>query len=188
MRYRYRFLTIPTATLILLAACGGGSEQAAPDQAASSPSPSTPEPTNHSTAPEESSTAGLCSLISPDAVSAALGGKLPLGPPEGSETGCKYPVLFGVDGNALSYGKLPRGNYDAYKGYEDQSSVDFEYLEGLGQEAFVINNAQVCVLLNEDEALIVAAQVFAMQEELPITQEELKQGLIEIANRVMSKV
>lgn len=185
MRHRHPFSTILTATLILLAACGGGSEQAAPDKAASSPSPSTPEPTNNSTAPEESSTAGLCSLISPEDVAAALGGKLPLGPPETLDAGCKYPVLFGVDGNALSFGKLSRGNYDAYKNYENQSSVDFEYLEALGQEAFVINNAQVCVLLNDNDALLVAAQVFAFQEELPITQEELRAGLIEIAGKVV---
>ena len=37
------------------------------------------------------------------------------------------------------------------------------------------------MLLSEDEALLVAAQVLAVREELAITQEELKAGLIEIA-------
>lgn len=133
-------------------------------------------------------TAGYCSLISPEDVSGALGGKLPLGPPEATDSGCKYPVLFGVDGNALAYNKLSRPNYDAYKNYENQSSVDFEYIEGLGQEAFVINNAQVCVLLSDDESLLVGAQVLAFEEALPITQEELKAGLIEIARNVVAEL
>jgi len=121
-------------------------------------------------------------------VDAALGGKLPLGAPESFNGGCQYPVRFGVDGNTVSFSKLSRGNYDAYEGYEDQSSVDFEYIEGLGQEAFIINNAQVCVLLSEDEALLVAAQVMAFQEELPITQDELKAGVTEIASKVTAKI
>lgn len=36
----------------------------------------------------------------------ALAGKLPLGSPEGTDTGCSYPVLCGVDGNAPSYSKV----------------------------------------------------------------------------------
>ena len=121
-------------------------------------------------------------------IDAALNGKLPLGPPEGNETGCNYPVLFGVDGNALAFGKIPRGNYDAFKGYEEQSSVAFEYLEGLGQEAFVLNNAQVCVLMNETDAYLVGAQIMAMGEPLPVSQEELKVGLIELTTKLVSKL
>ena len=138
--------------------------------------------------PELSEDQGMCALIASADVAAALGGKLPLGPPEGTETGCKYPVLFGVDGNALALGKIPRGNYDAFKGYEDQSSVAFEYLEGLGQEAFVLNNAQVCVLMNETDAYLVGAQIMAVGEPLPISQEELKAGLIELTTQLVSKL
>lgn len=185
MRPQYALLT---AAIIMLTACGGGAEQAAPEPDTSSPSPSSPPQTARSPEPDESMATGFCSLISPEDVSAALGGKLPLGPPEELDSGCKYSVLFGVDGNALSYSKLSRPNYDAYKNYENQSSVDFEYIEGLGQEAFVINNAQVCVLLSDDESLLVAAQVLAFEEALPITQEELKAGLIEIAGRLAQRL
>ena len=164
--------------------CGGDAETtqdtATPETAESSQPTATPR--------EAVSEPTMCDLMSATEVDAALGGKLPLGPPESLDGGCKYPVNFGVDGNAVSFGRLSRGNYDAYKGYEDQSSVNFEYIEGLGQEAFVINNAQVCVLLSEEEALLVAAQVMAFQEELPITQEELKAGLIEIAGKVVAKI
>lgn len=182
MKTQYAFLT---ATIILLAACGGGGEPAAPEQSAPSPSPGSPAQTAQSPEPEESTTDGYCSLISPEDVSAALGDKLPLGPPEETDSGCKYEVQFGVDGNALAFNKLSRANYDAFKNYENQSGVPFEYIEGLGQEAFVVNNAQVCVLLSEDESLLVGAQVLAFEEALPITQDELKAGLIEIAREVV---
>lgn len=164
--------------------CGGGAETstdtAAPETAESSRPTATPR--------EAESEPTMCDLMSATEVDAALGGKLPLGPPASLDGGCQFPVNFGVDGNAVSFSKLSRGNYDAYKGYEDQSSVDFEYIEGLGQEAFVINNAQVCVLLSDDDALFVGAQVMAIQEELPITQEELKAGLVKIANKVVAQL
>lgn len=185
MKTQFAYLT---ATVILLAACGGGGEQSAPERDTSSPSPNSPPHTAQSPEPEESTTDGYCSLISPQDVSAALGDKLPLGLPEETDSGCKYPVQFGVDGNVLAYNKLSRPNYDAFKNYENQSGVPFEYIEDLGQEAFVVNNAQVCVLLNDNESLLVGAQVLAFEEALPITQEELKAGLIEIARKLVSRV
>jgi len=74
--------------------------------------------------------------------------------------------------------------YDANKNWEKQKSMKFEYLEGLGQQAFIINNAQLCVLVNETSAYMVRAQIITMGEELPVTQEELKAGLIKIATEL----
>ncbi len=130
----------------------------------------------------------FCNHLSMEDISSALGGKLELGASEGTETGCRIPVLFGVEGNALAYGQIPRGNYDAFKGYEDQSGVAFEYLEGLGQEAFVLNNAQVCVLMSETDAYLVGAQIMAVAEPLPISPEEMKAGLISLTTKLVSKL
>jgi hypothetical protein len=185
MRTHNAFLS---AVIILLAACGGGTDSSAPEQSASSPSTDSATRTAETPNTGPSDAAGFCALIAPEDVSAALGGKLPLGPPEELDSGCKYPALFGVDGNALAFNRLSRANYDAFKNYENQSGVPFEYIEDLGQEAFVVNNAQVCVLLNDDESLLVGAQVIAFQEELPITQEELKAGLVEIARKVVTEL
>jgi hypothetical protein len=129
-----------------------------------------------------------CSFITPKDVAAALGEKLTLGPPKSLKDGCEYPVQFGVDGNNLTYRKLSRGNYDVQKGYESQSSVKFEYLEGVGREAYILNNAQVSVLLNDNDAILVAAMVIAFGEELPINEEELKTGLIIVAKKVAAKL
>lgn len=186
MRFNRTVLTVVSLScgLIWWIGCGGGTEKAAETAVTE-----TAETLRPPAAPREAeSEPTMCDLMSAAEVDSAVAGKLPLGSPVGTETGCSYPVLFGVDGNALSFGTISRGNYDAYKGYEDQSSVDFDYIEGLGQEAFAINNAQVCVLLSDDSALFVGAQVMAIQEELPITQEELKAGLIEIATQVTAKV
>lgn len=172
-------LLLPITTVGWMA-CGGGKETAAPQSAASQALPT-----------EQSHTASgetFCDHLSTAEISEALGGSMELGEPEGTETGCRVPILFGADGNALAFGQIPRGNYDAFKGYEDQSNVAFEYLEGLGQEAFVLNNAQVCVLMNESDAYLVGAQIVAVGEPLPIPPEELKAGLIEVTTKLVAQL
>ena len=129
----------------------------------------------------------FCTHLSAEDIDAALGGKLELGAPEGTESDCKIPILFGIDGNALVFRQLARGNYDAFKAYEAQSSTPFEYLEGLGREAFVLNNSRVCVLLSEDDALLISAQIVAIAEPLPISSEDLKAGLIELSTELVAQ-
>lgn len=182
-------LLLPIAILGLVA-CGGGNEAGVPsggDQPAPQQSavPRAQQPMEQTeTEPEKN----FCAHLSSDDIHAAFGGTMELGTPEGTETGCNVPIHFGVDGNALAYGQISRGNYDAFRGYEDQSNVAFEYLEGLGQEAFILNNAQVCVLMNETDAYLVGAQIMAVAEPLPISQEQLKAGLIDLTAKLVSQL
>jgi len=162
------------------AAAPTGEDQPSPQQSAV---PQAAATSQDETAPGET----FCAHLSAEDIDAALGGTLDLGAPEGTETSCKVPILFGVDGNALAFGQIPRGNYDAFKGYEGQSGVPFEYLEGLGQEAFVLNNAQVCVLINETDAVMVGAQIMAVGEPLPISPEEMKAGLVDLTTKLVSQ-
>ena len=176
------------ATVLLLSACDGDNNQATTQEIASK---SKPVASGKPAIPKKlkpAESVSWCSFISPEDVTTALGGKLPLGTPKSLRAGCKYPVQFGIDGNNLTYRKLSRGNYDAHKAYENQSRVKFEYLEGMGQEAFILNDAQICVLLNDSDAILVAAQVMAFGEELPISPEELKTGLITVARKVAAKL
>jgi len=189
--YRNNFLSSTWLTCIavlLLGACSESNEPSQTDKSTSKPESGTASKAPVAAKSQPAKPAGMCSLISSEEVVAALGGKLPLGKPRSNNNSCEYPVRFGVDGNNLSYGRLSRGNYDAYKAYENQSGIEFEYIEGVGQEAFILNKAQVCVLLNDNDALIVAAMVMAMGEELPISPEELKAGLIEIAGKLIEKL
>jgi hypothetical protein len=176
------------AVVLLLGACSEDKNQAATQEIASKSELATSSKSPVSTKLKPAEPVSWCSFISPKDVAAALSGKLPLGAPKSLKTGCEYPVQFGIDGNNLTYRKLSRGNYDVHKGYENQSSVKFEYLEGVGQEAYILNNAQVSVLLNDNDAILVAAQVIAFGEELPINEEELKAGLITIARTVAAKL
>jgi hypothetical protein len=174
--------------VLLLGACSEDKNQATTQEIASKSELATSGKSPVSTKLKSAELVSWCSFISPQDIAAALNGKLPLGKPKSLNAGCEYPVQFGIDGNNLTYRKLLRGNYDALKNYENQSGVEFEYLEGMGLEAYILNNAQVCVLLNDSEAILVAAQVVAFGEELPINQEELKTGLITVARKVIAKL
>ena len=130
-------------------------------------------------------TTPFCDLLSGEEVQTILGTEIPLGPAEENRSGCKYPIKFGAPGNAFAYNELSTGNYNAYKGYEKQSSVEFEYVEGLGIEAFVLNNSQVCVLLSETEALSVGVMMLSVQEPLPVAPEVIKERLITITRHLV---
>ena len=176
---------LPLAALLLVAtlalgACGDAEQRMTSKIATVKPEP-TKAMSKSRSKPEK---VDMCTFISAQKVNAYLGGKLPLGAPKTKRDGCSYPVKFGVNGNSLSYTTLSRGMYDANKNWEKNKNIKFEYIEGLGQQAFIINNAQLCVLVSDTNAYIVRAQIIAMGEELPISQEELKAGLVKIATNI----
>ena len=179
---------ITLIAVLLLGACSESNEQTVSDESATKSESKTATKAPVAAKSQPAKPASLCSLISPEEIDAALGGNLPLGAPKSLKAGCEYPVQFGIDGNNVTYRKLSLGNYDALKAYENQKGMAFENLEGLGQEAFILNDAQVCVLLTDSDAILVAAQVIAFGEELPISPEALKAGLIEIARKVTNKL
>jgi len=179
-RYSSTITCVLFTTMLLLGACSKAEDHDVLDEATIIPE----SHNSSSSSSTKSEKISICSFISAADVDAALGGKLALGPSKEIRNGCSFPVQFGFDGNFLSYSRLSRGHYDANKNWEKQKGIKFEYINGLGQQAFILNDGQVCVLVNETDAFIVRAQIVSMGEELPFTQEELGAGLIEIARKV----
>jgi len=188
VRHPSRTIWLLLTISLSLGACGGGEDQTTSEGSEQNSGMNSSGKAAIVAKSKPSEPAGMCSLVSAADVTAALGGKLPLAPPKTLRSGCEYPVQFGIDGNALTYKKVARGHYDNLRHYENEKGAEFEFIAGLGQEAFIVNGAQVCVLLNDNEALFVSAMVMAFGEELPITKEELKAGLIEIATKVEARL
>ena len=92
------------------------------------------------------------------------------------------------DGGQLGFNMLSKGNFDVYKAQQGRSGVTFEELPGLGEDAFILNNAQVCVMKSANEYFLVGLQLILFQQELPVSLEQSRAGLIEIAEKLVQRL
>ncbi len=190
------------AGLMTLAACGGGTEEAA-------------TPSSQSTvrlvaqsdgiqAADEHTEPSLCDSLSAEEIGAAFGGKFVVSDAYGEETNCIYN-LESVSGAKFEVARLiietlPGSRYETTKGWEGNSGITFDYLEGLGQEAYVINDAEVWVLTTstrvpnwwpagEVMSVKVATQLItASSVELPISLDEVRACVIDLAGKLVARV
>lgn len=118
-------------------------------------------------------------------LSAAFGGALQFGEvreyPSGE--GCSATV-DGAEGEGLLVQRTIAGNYEAKAAYEDQG-LPFARLDGLGQEAFIVNEADLNVLIDADTALSVGISAFFFGDTEPPDAPTLEAGLVAVARAVL---
>jgi hypothetical protein len=182
-----------TVTLLSVAAasCGGDSSDdtdgAAPatDAPASGGSASGSDTTSSSSGGEASDKGRICDLIASVDLSAAFGGAIEFGEPSGiaDRDACTVPVV-GAEGEGLIVQITIAENYEAKAQYEDQG-LPFERLDGLGEEAFIVNDADLNVLLNDTESLSVGLSAIYVGETAPPAADVVRAGLIDIATSLV---
>jgi len=173
--------TILALLFLVTVAAGCGSDDVTgteKDAAASQP----PSATAAEPEPELSYEAGpkFCGKIRPPAIMAAFEFKITLADVSVAEDfECHYNLdAPGFDMALLIYRTQPIALYEAYK----ESSQKTEDIANLGEEAILLGNAQVDVKLNDERALEVALKLVSMSgQPLPLTEEEIKEGLIRFA-------
>jgi hypothetical protein len=183
------------ATIALLSAaaasCGGDSSDdtdgaaAVTDAPASGGSDSGSDTTSSSSGGEASDKGRICELVGSVDLSAAFGGAIQFGEPSGSvgRDVCTVPVV-GAEGEGLIVQITIAENYEAKALYEDQG-LPFERLDGLGQEAFIVNDADLNVLLNDTESLSVGLSAIYVGETAPPAADVVKAGLIDITTSLV---
>jgi hypothetical protein len=180
-------LVVPIVCLSLTA-CGNpeppDTAAAAADVTAARPEPS-PRPEPQGQAVDDP---GICALVSGDEVAAAFGGRLTFDAADPGRTGrsCRYPIREGVDGNALVFAEIAEGKYGELRKYEERGVQNFEYLEGLGTEAFAINHTNVLIRVGDGRYLELAVQLITL-EGLPLPKEDVQSGLVEIGGLLLER-
>jgi hypothetical protein len=181
------------ATIALLSAaaasCGGDSSDdtdgAAPATDAPASGGSGSDNTSSSSGGETSDKGRICDLIASVDLSAAFGGAIQFGETRGSTMvdSCTVPVV-GAEGEGLIVQITIAENYEAKALYEDQG-LPFERLDGLGQEAFIVNDADLNVLLNDTESLMVGLSAIYVGETAPPAADVVRAGLIDITTTLV---
>ncbi len=190
------------AGLMTLAACGGGTEEAATPSSQSTVRMAAQS--DGIQAAEEQTEPSLCDSLSAEEIGAAFGDKFVVSYALGEETNCIYN-LESVSGAKFEVAKLiietlPGSSYQRMKGWEGNSGITFDYLEGLGQEAYIINDIEVWVLTTstrvpdwwpagEAMSVKVATQLItASGVELPISLDEIRACAIDLAGKLVARV
>ena len=165
--------------LSLLVACGGEvateAETAAPPASTTPPSSSRP-----ARAAAQTAGPGFCGKIRVPEIEAAFIFKLEVADVSvAEELECHYNLAFpGSEHALLIYRMQPIVMYDAFK----DSRRNTGDISGLGEEAFLVGNAQIDVKLDDERAFEVALQIInTTGEPLAMTVEEIKEGLTRFA-------
>ena len=177
---------------LLTASCGGDDEttteqepEATEEQAAEGEEDA--EAADEESSSDDTAAAGLCATVTSVDLTAAFDDMLTFGEAQGTEARafCTVPV-DGAEGEGLLVQVTTEDNYQARRDLEQQD-VPFEEIDGLGAEAFIINEADLNVLLDDGTAVQVALQAFFVQNEPP-PAEVVQDGLVTVAEAVVDSL
>ena len=178
MKHRNR--TILALLFLVMVAAGCGSDDASVEDRTLSQPPTTAAAREPATEPSYEAGPKFCGKIRPAVIMAAFEFGLKLADVSVAEDfECHYNLdMPGTDVALLIYRMQPIVMYDAYK----ESSQKTADIPNLGEEAFLIGNAQIDVKLDDERAFEVALQLInTLGEPLPITPEKAQEGLIRFA-------
>jgi len=130
----------------------------------------------------EASDEGVCAAVQSVDLNAAFDGQLEFGEANGSTT-CFVPIV-GTEGEGLVIKVTTAENYELKALYEDEG-LPFEKLDSLGDEAFILNDADLNVLLADGTSVAVGVSAFWVTGSPP-DPAVVKAGLIEIAEAVVA--
>jgi hypothetical protein len=166
------------------AGCGGDDDSTSGDDQASEASTAGTTPsaaTDADTGSDEASAEGLCVAVTSVDLTAAFGGELEFGEAKDSAGGetCIVPIV-GAEGEGLIVKVTTAENYAQLALYEDQG-VPFRQIEGLGEEAFILNDADLNVLLADGTAV----QAFFVSGSPP-DPSTIEPGLVAVAEAAIA--
>jgi hypothetical protein len=150
------------------------------------------DPTEEGAAAAGGADGDWCALLPTDEVEGLFDGQLELEDPRSVEAGgCRWPVV-GAEGEGLMAVATTPGTFEALAGYEDQSGVETERLD-LGEEALLLNGADLVVRRDGGGEIRVALQAFFLSEDMGGEGIEApdaavaRQGIIELATLVLER-
>ena len=170
--------------------CGGdddssGGDDQTPEASTAGSTPSEASDTESDDGSDEVGAEGLCVAVTSVDLTAAFDGELEFG--EASDvTGrelCLVPIV-GAEGEGLVASVTIAENYELKAGYEDQG-LPFEQIDGLGEEAFIVNDADLNVLLADGEALAIGLSAVWLSGSPP-DPAVIEAGLVEIAEAIIA--
>ena len=132
----------------------------------------------------EASGEGLCAVVLSVDLAAAFDGQLEFGEANDVVRGeiCIIPIL-GAEGEGLIISLTTAGNFEQKAKFENQ--LPFKKLDSLGEEAFIVNQSDLNVLLADGTAISIGANAF-WADGSPPDGAIVESGLVEIAEAVVA--
>ena len=190
MTIRSFFLAL---AVVALAACGSGEQESITDPAQPASKDSTVATAGEPpTKTESSARKGHCALIEPSEIEAAFPMDLKLGKPRAvgrTDTpihACQVELGIGEVGQ-LSFGTTNEGTYNEYAKYLEQSSTPSRRIDGLGEEAFLLNNAQLLVRRTDGRFLNISVMLITMGGP-PLSQEDMAEAVVQLGTMMNERL
>ena len=191
--YRQTLPAVAMFAVLLVASCGGSGDETTDDPSNASVSE---ESAGEASAPDQAggssdedsggaSPEGLCVAVLSVDLSAAFDQQLEFG--EANDvTGREMctVVIEGAEGEGLIVKVTSAENYELKAAYEDEG-LPFTEIESLGEEAFIVNEADLNVLLDDNTALAVSLQGFWVDGSPP-APAVVEAGLVDVAEAIIA--
>lgn len=178
--------TLATGLLALgLAGCSGGNEpQSATADSAGG--------TQGDTAPSQSApqaAQGDCDLLAPDTLAQAFGGKLDFTGMSGRGErggGCTVSVAQGEESQII----FQVGDVEDYAARKDAYGAQGLELApvNLGREAFIVNDAQLIAIDDENRSISLSLSLVVFDGEPPLSSEEVAAGIEQAGGEVLANM
>lgn len=178
--------TLATALLALgLSGCSGGNES----QSATADSAGGPQGDAALSQSPPQATQGDCDLLDPDRLERAFGGKLTFTGMSGRGErggGCTVTVSQGEESQLV----LQVGDADDYATRKDAyGSQDLKLVPvNLGREAFIVNDAQLIAIDDQDRSISLGLSLVAFDEDPPLSSEEIAVGIEKTGGEVLANM
>lgn len=133
---------------------------------------------------------GFCSKLSRDEIEAAFGRAVSFGtsPSRQDENMCVYSIENDGGMRQFAFGKRRIEDLENIERNYRDSSTPFEPIEGLGMEAFLVNEAQLEIRIDEASAVTLAATILVFGAEPPVGKEQVRAGLIELGRKLIGRL
>ena len=178
---------VAIASISLLTACGGGDAGTtgpAGDAAGTAGARAAAATEQEATTKQD---ATLCALLTPEEIAAAFGGTIRAAVSSDRERVCEYSIP-GHEGQILLQ-RMEARTYEERKDMYTKGSYGVKptTVEGLGQDAYLMGDAQIEVRVSDEDAISVGVMLFAVGE-VPFTPEQARSAVIELAGKAAGRL
>ena len=190
-RRAYAWLAIYLVGVAGAVACGGTDTAPAAEPVTEPTAEPGASAASTSTSQGDPASDDFCNRLSLAEIRAAFGNKLAIGdePSRSDARICSYSVEDAQGLRTFQFSQRSSiEEYETAKQQFERLNMKVERMEGIGLEAFLVNDAQLEIRASESTAVTLLTQIQVFGGEPPLNAEEIRAGLVALGEMLLTRL